>query len=557
MSQYSPIRDAFNDLNKLIYDKERFAAEQDQIKSNHEERMMGLQSQMAQQKFNNDLNIKQFKLSQAGQEQAANQFQQTMDETKARNAESDRRWKAGQATREETEKQIKLNNALAQEKLNAIQRENAPRLFTPAQAAFGNQEYMQNPKWQQTTLAVLDPTGEQGLHFKGKVFLDKDNRPFKPTPQQIALYQPLLEANNQNYDQSPAKWHQAALETQGRVNALTTRKKQLESSYSLMDKIARAHVKAQLAEENSKLEQAKQKLSPSNMVGYYDKQRQVARNAASIYAASGNAAMAQARTTEANKALDAQAKILTKLYGATPTEDMQVKQIYYNPNATEAVNYNGKRVEPGQNLGVVYIDRNNPQSGYILNGVRYPDLPDGVVMEDNLKSTVSGTGSGSGKLPAGTMTEKQMLSFPELAKEDMMGKMVYADTVKPQLNTLRSSTNAVFDKMFKGDPAGRRKAQDFVRTNDRKLQTQYFKDMKALNEMSPKDTITLLRKLKKSGQFKGKIPSGTAKRKLALKGYGLRKWKEMYRNTMGVADLQVYQPNEAAFRSQLTGLQKY
>jgi len=384
MSQYSPIRDAFKDLNRLIYDKERFDAERRYREIQHEERMVGLQSQLEQQKFNREMSLKSYHLRKAGFEREGEAIEWNRKQANKQFEFEKTKWKEGKKNREAILKGQQLRNKIAQYNADALADDVAPRPVSINTFAFGDDTIVSNPEWQKRILTHFDPDGSKGLSIANNgILLTNDGTPFVLSKKQMREHAPILTSFNAEYDMTPAKKQQEVTVALGEYNALKNRYNQLKKSYSPMADQAAARVKVAMNKAKAKYEEAQSFFLPQNQIAYLADKEQSARRAANYAMSIGATALAQERINVANKALNEQSKILTEMYKVPKAnaKGIETVNIYADPNNPASFTFGDRTVKAGQWAGKVMYDKNNPDAPWIIGGQRYSQLPIGLTAE--------------------------------------------------------------------------------------------------------------------------------------------------------------------------------
>jgi hypothetical protein len=120
MALYQPLRDAFNDLNKMIVDSqqwdERHAAREADNKYRHAVQMANIK----QQNFQNDMSVKAYDLRERGEDRAADAAEQRILENKRNYDLSSKIHQFNKDKFADTENSRRLNESKTRAELNKI-----------------------------------------------------------------------------------------------------------------------------------------------------------------------------------------------------------------------------------------------------------------------------------------------------------------------------------------------------------------------------------------------------------------------------------------------------
>lgn len=480
MPAFEPLRAGFRELNRLLIDSQQWDARHEARQAEQELQRTQYLHGLEQQAFQNHMKMAAHELALRGEDRLAEATAQNILESQHRMDMANKRYgldvnqDARAASKLEMEREAHRQDMIQQKaKTDEILYQTEPVALSFSgmlpQRFMENNEFMTalNESIAAPEGFVVNPDGSAAL-VDGEPVMIKRNIIARE-------YAPRVRALMSAYDDTP----------QVMENQLETMTKQ----YDDLKKVAaqkspyRRHeaaaAKKQMASLEPQMMEAAQQLSPAGMLDYHRNKADELSQYALWLESMGDSELANRVASGITHHQTAIRSIEDDLRAAGETTEAKRPAMFQAWQ--KDIGEDGRSVPAGKwsydwtNLEAPWVE--------MSSGQRYKQLPTNITFDEPYETiSKEGVGEGPAVLP-GTLTEKEMLKFPQFGKEDQLGKLFYPDALKPTVQTLRQVTNSIFKNRFNENPARRKdanlEAQRLVTT----MAGRYFNNVDEIRAM--------------------------------------------------------------------------
>jgi len=530
MALYDPIRDGFNDFNRMLIDAQQWEA---QHKAREQEKVYQdtvLQSNLVQREFENQMTEKRHTLAINQDTRAATQLDEAIADQSFRHKMANDTLGIQRDNLEINQKELEMKQVKHVQDMRVVtaQANELEEPWIPRPVNIGGmfpEHVMQNPEALAAINAIAEQTLDASLGGDGNLkSLQEDGTPgdMLMSNRELENYTPAFLGLKARYD-NPTENAQINIQTiRGQQAELKKYEKSLGGdNYNNADKAA---ARRQINKLEGDVRQQAKALTPAAILNAYKVRAQDSYNSASWLRAKGMKGMAEAQEKLA-------LELLEKAAATSKLSKGQLSPVFM----TELKD--GKAQSAGYEVSI------NPDNGQFTrtdpegNVVTSPRLPEGHTLLKPTEDFISKSTAAKGQQQVtGLMTETQMKDVAPLYQAEGMLAVLSTDAVKPKISQMRTIIGRAHRRLG-SKPEDRSFVQGEVVQKVEELELGYWDQS---DKLKTKDIGDVRAALSALGI---KVEKGASERAL-LEQYYYDDFANAVRQVAGDKNMRIYRPNK-------------